>query len=270
MAVLVDEERAELEALAASGRAAWPDLEVAPEVFIEFLAERIRPGTDGEALPIADLYLACACAQGDERAMAALERTTFDAVDAAAAALRAPSGAADEVKQILRTRFFVGSGERPPAIADFGGRGDLHGWVRVSAVREILRLFKRAQRVAPLDEALLAELAPTDPETAALKARCGGELAAAFREAIEALPPRARTLLRYQIADGLGVTEIGAIYHVHRATAARWLAKLREELVEDTRRRLAARLRLSEAEAKSMIRLVQSQLDLSVVGLLAP
>lgn len=258
-----------LDRLHRAGRAAWPELDVPREAFAAHVAERFPDGA-GEGAPAADLYLACACAGGDARALSAFERAYFGDVDAAAAALRAPAGAADEVKQILRARFFVGGPARPPAILEYAGRGDLHGWVRISAARELLRLARRAQRDVPLDEAMLAELAPIDPETAALKARCGRELAAAFRAALAARSPRERTLLRYQLIDGLGVTEIGEIYRVHRATAARWLAQARDDLIVDVRRRLSAELRLSDAEARSLIRLVQSQLDLSLLPLLTP
>ena len=262
----------------ATGRAAWPHIHVDDAEFARFLARRIGTSDDLvaelEELPAADLYLACACATGDARAIAAFEAAYFPNVDTAVAAMRAPIGAADEVKQILRTRFFVGApgpnGGRPPAIADFGGRGNLHGWVRVSAARELLRLFKKERRKVELDEALLDEIAPfPDPEMAVVKAKCRTELAAAFRAALAALSPRERTLLRYQIADGLGIDAIGAIYRVHRATVARWLAAIRERLVADTQERLGATLRLDAGEVRSVIRLVRSQLDFSLVSLLA-
>lgn len=258
----------------AAGRAAWPQVHVDDAEFARFLARRIGAGDDLvaelEELPGADLYLACACAAGDPRAITAFEAAYFSNVDTAVAAMRAPIGSADEVKQILRTRFFVPANGRPPAIADFGGRGNLHGWVRVSAARELLRLFKKERRKVDLDEALLDEIAPfPDPETAAVKAKCRTELAAAFRAALAALSPRERTLLRYQIADGLGIDAIGAIYRVHRATVARWLAAIRERLVADTQERLGATLRLDAGEVRSVIRLVRSQLDFSLVSLLA-
>lgn len=262
-----------LAAQVAAGAAAWPDLALDPEHFVRFLAHRLPEGRNLEGelaeLPAADLYLACACADGDGRAIAAFEERYFRDIEATVAGMRAPSGAADDVKQILRTRFFVSTGGRPPAITEFGGRGNLHGWVRVSAVREVLRLFKRDRRKVDLDEALLDDMVGfPDPEMAAVKAKCRSELGAAFREALAALSARERTLLRYHIADGLSIDAIGSIYHVHRATAARWLAAVRERLVSDTQARLAAHLRLDRDEVESVIRLVRSQLDLSIVSLL--
>jgi RNA polymerase sigma-70 factor, ECF subfamily len=256
-----------------SGQTAWPGLALDPERFVRFLARRLPQSGDLEAelneLPAADLYLTCACADGDARAIVAFEARYFRDIDATVAGMRAPNGASDDVKQILRTRFFVSTGGRPPAITEFGGRGNLHGWVRVSAVREVLRLFKRDRRKVDLDEALLDDMVGfPDPEMAAVKAKCKTELGTAFRASLAGLSARERTLLRYHIADGLSIDAIGSIYHVHRATAARWLAAVRERLVSDTQARLAEHLRLDRDEVESVIRLVRSQLDLSIVSLL--
>jgi RNA polymerase sigma-70 factor (ECF subfamily) len=258
-----------LDALVTAARAAWPGVDVDPERFVRFVAQRVAPEVEPRDLPASDLYLACACADGDPRAIAAFERRYFPGVDAAIATMRAPADVADEVKQVLRARFFVPTPRRHATIADFGGRGDLYGWVRVSAVREVLRILARQRRSVRLDEALLDELtAGGDPEVTAVKSRCRAELTTALREALAALSARDRTLLRYQVVDGLGISAMGAIYHVHRATVARWLAQVRAAVVADTQRRLATRLQLSQDEVESVIRLVQSQLDLNIVSLL--
>jgi RNA polymerase sigma-70 factor (ECF subfamily) len=267
----LDELEGALAEFVAAGQAGWPELHLTPEALVTFLA-RVVPGPvlagSLADLPAPDLFLACACAAGDAAAMRAFERRYFRDVDVAVARLGAPDAIADEVKQILRVRFFVRTGTRPPAIAEYAGRGDLHGWVRVSAVREVLRLLGRQRRVAPVEDALLDEVGAADPEAAALKRRYRGEFASAFRAAVAELPVRARMLLKLQVVDGLGVTAIGAIYHVHRATAARWLSDTRARLLADTEGRLAMQLHLSGDEVKSLIRFIRSQLDLSIGSLL--
>jgi len=100
---------------------------------------------------------------------------------------------------------------------------------------------------------------------AELKAEYRTEFATALREAIGELSAEDRTLLRQQIVDELSIDEIGAAFGVHRATAARWLQRARGALVTHTRGRLAARLKVSVEEVDSVIRLVQSQLDASVI-----
>ena len=77
-------------------------------------------------------------------------------------------------------------------------------------------------------------------------------------------------LLRYQLIDGLTIDEIGALSRVHRATAARWLATIRDGLVERTRELLGEALGVDSVEAASIVRMVQSQLDVSVIRHLQP
>jgi RNA polymerase sigma-70 factor (ECF subfamily) len=190
-------------------------------------------------------------------------------VDAGAASVRAASSVADEVKQRLRASLLVGDGERGPALADYAARGDLRGFLRVSAVRECLRIARRAQREVGLDEDALVDLAPAmDPELERLKERYRQEFTASFIEAVKALPPRERTLLRHQAIDRLSIDQIGQIYGVHRATAARRLERARARVAELTEARLAERLSLGTEEVASVIRLVRSQLDVTLERLL--
>ena len=51
---------------------------------------------------------------------------------------------------------------------------------------------------------------------------------------------------------------------VHRATVARWLAELREHLLAATRAHLAESLQLKEDELDSLIRLLRTELSLSL------
>jgi RNA polymerase sigma-70 factor, ECF subfamily len=55
---------------------------------------------------------------------------------------------------------------------------------------------------------------------------------------------------------------------VHRATAARWLTDARERLGEIIRTELAARLQIAAEEVDSIVRLVQSRVDMSLDRLL--
>jgi RNA polymerase sigma-70 factor (ECF subfamily) len=86
---------------------------------------------------------------------------------------------------------------------------------------------------------------------------------------VEALAPRQRTLLRYAYVDGLGIDRIAPLFAVHRATAARWLAEARLELLRHTRKILAARLALPVEELQSLLRSVESQLHVSLARLFA-
>ncbi len=54
------------------------------------------------------------------------------------------------------------------------------------------------------------------------------------------------------------MVEIGAVYGVHGATAARWIAAARETLVRTIRTTFAERLQISKQELESVLRLIES------------
>jgi RNA polymerase sigma-70 factor (ECF subfamily) len=253
-----------------SARAAWPEVALPPAVWMAALSE-IAPRPTVASHPLgeilaADHYLACACAAQLPEAIAACDVILVREAGFAADGTRMHASVRDEATQIVRTQLLAPRGDKPAAIGDYAGRGALRSWLRVCVSRELVRIAKTQQRSVPLEEHLVVDSADRDdPVLEELKAKYRGELAEAFRTALGELPARERTLLRYQLIDGLVIDDIGAIFRVHRATAARWIAKIREDLVARTRELMAAALGVDTAEAASIVRLVQSQLDVSVI-----
>src|SRR5262245_46705203 len=82
---------ARLAAKLAAGRARWSGLEVAPARFVRFLAERIPldvPFDAGlDSLYAEDLYLTCACTDGNPRAIEQFDAAHATTVDVALARL---------------------------------------------------------------------------------------------------------------------------------------------------------------------------------------
>jgi RNA polymerase sigma-70 factor, ECF subfamily len=249
--------------------AAWPGIEVKAEVFLPHLAERLPEDSEAERalleVKAADLYLCCACLHGHPEAMAAFEQHFFPDIQAALAR-RAPGGQLEDVKQILYQKLFLSDGEQAAKIGKYSGRGDLRSWLCVSAVREAIDLLRKVQREQPAgDDALMDLTSPDeDQELSYLKRLYREQFKEAFQAALSALSSRERTLLRYNLLDELNIDQIGAIYNVHRATVARWIAKARETLLEETRSTLMQRLRVDQTELESIMRLIQSRFDVSI------
>ncbi len=262
--------------LVAEGRAAWPELRVDAVHVVEFVARQVtldlaEAALDG--LRPADLYLACGCAQKLPQAIAAFDRDYMREVDIALARMRIAAARVADVKQLVRQRLFVGGGTAgaptsPGKISEYGGRGDLRRWVRSVAVRTCLNDLRKGKReVLVDDDQLIAQhaIAADDPEVEYMKRTYASEFKAAFAEALGQLGAREQTLLRYHHVDGLNIDEIGAIYRVHRVTAFRWLEKAKEILVRGTLDTLRARLRLPADELDSVLRMIRSQIHLSLV-----
>lgn len=258
-----------------TGRAAWPMLDLAAETFIPYLAERTA-AADVEAiqaLHLADLYLCCGCALADPRALREFEGRLLP--EAAIALVRAgiPPEQRDEVLQQVRVRLFVPDKQGKLHILGYSGRGALISWLRVAAVRIALNLRKSQQRyvpMAPLDELVQVLPGSAEPEFQFLKTAYRLPCREALRAAVATLPDLERTLLYLQYIDRRNIDEIGVVCRISRATAARWLARARTQLLRETCRQLATRLKMTDAEAASLLRDVQSQLLSSLHNVLGP
>jgi RNA polymerase sigma-70 factor, ECF subfamily len=262
--------------LVAEGRAAWPDLAVVAKDVVAFVGRQVTPELAEAALDglrPADIYLACACSKGVAGAVTAFDREYMREVDIALARMRMTAARVADIKQLVRQRLFVGGGTAgvPTSvgkIAEYSGRGDLRRWVRSVAVRTCLNELRKGKREVLLDDDhLIAQhaMGGDDPEVDYMKRTYSNEFKAAFAEALSSLGPREQTLLRYHHVDGLNIDEIGAIYRIHRVTAFRWLEKAKDQLVKTTLETLRTRLKLPSAELDSVLRMIRSQIHLSLV-----
>jgi RNA polymerase sigma-70 factor (ECF subfamily) len=265
-----------LSAMIERARAACPAASVDAAAFAGFLAERLPGGADAmsalDAIKVEDLYLAFACGQGDAAAMAELERSHMPELGRALARLRLTATEIDEAVQVVRELLLLPGVSGRPAVLEYAGLGALSRWLRVVGVREALRLVRRTRReAAGADDDLLFEAAAPgdDPQVAYFKQTYRADFKAAFGDALASLSARDRNLLRYHYVDSLNIAAIGVIFRVHRATVARWLIQVRTALLGETRRLLGERLQLSSGEIESVLRLIESQLDLSLPRLLA-
>src|SRR5690606_34667577 len=129
-----------------------------------------------------------------------------------------------------------------------------------------LRRGGAAGREESLDELLLERWpdAAPGPERKHLRARYTAELKRAIREAFAALEVRQRNLLRQHVLDELTIDDLARLYRAHRATCARWLADARADLGKGTRKRLIAALGLPGHELESLLRFLDTDLELSI------
>ncbi len=244
----------------AEARAAYPGVGAALEDadFVAHVERKIAPADSSAApsvagLRVTELFLAWAAGSRDHAAIEAFERETFSEVEAVYRRFQDLGVTLDDVKQRLREKLFL---TEPPAILGYAGTGPLRGWVRAAVLHMLLNIAQRERREEPTTDAELFEVvigAEPGAEAAYVKLTCRAEFEAAFAVAMNELSARDKSLLRHAFVDGRNVDDIGAIYGVHRATAARWVAAARSELVDRTRTDLIRRLDISEAEARSII-----------------
>ena len=255
-----------------AARAAWPDVALPDEPFVQHLGDRVRPDEDPSAaltaLKTTDLYLACAAARGDAAAIAAFEQTLLARVGQFIARVETSPHFVAEVTQALRIKLFVGT-DGHGRLSQYSGRGALDSWVCAAALRTAYDLRRAENRHAHDHDGDLDVLAASeDAELELLRARYRDDFRAALRDGISALDTRARTLLRLYFLERLTMEQIGTIYRVHETTALRWVAQARETVIERVRATIKQKLQLSASECEELMGLLSSRLDVTVRRLL--
>lgn len=251
----------------AAARTRWPDM---PEPGAEFTAHLLacaRKQPDLAAalsrLRLDDLMLAWWASGGEAKAIAAFEETHASDLERLLRRFHRLDG--DELTQRLRIKLFTSD---KPKILEYSGFGFLENWYRVIAARTFLDVARSQsrERTDELPDAALAELVAggDDPGSAAEKAELLAAIKKALAAAIAELAPRDRTFLRHQLVDELSVEQIAATYKLHRVTVSRALGAARKQLQEATRARLVTMLGIDPARLASAIRILDSQLDLSL------
>jgi RNA polymerase sigma-70 factor, ECF subfamily len=251
----------------AAARAAWPHIALEAPDFVAHL-RGLGLSATSIGRRVADLYLALGCARGDQAALAAFNTAILPGARRQLARMGISRSLEEELLQVLRVRLLVGE---PPRIATYRGDGSLDAWVRVTAAHLALNeLEARAVRdrhtLAAQAEAFVSA---SDPEVAVARARLRQPLAAALETALGALTPREKTLLRLHILDNLTIDEIGVMYRVHRATAARWLVAIRASVLRAVRSHLGLAARPTSSEFRSIVALLRDELHVSVERALA-
>lgn len=256
----------------ARAQAANPSFEISAEAFRAFIEERLAtdrpPAAAVVELRVEALYLTCACAAGHQAAIVAFERAYGANIDVAVKRAGGSVTVTDEVRQIIRERFFARTKERRPRIADYGGRGDLGRWVRAAATRIAIDLHRTTGREVSSDDILVERALPADdPEIALIKGRYAGELNVAVRDAFGELSPEARNDLRLYYVDGLTLDEIARLERISPATVSRRLSRARDLVLDRTRALLCERLRLDLREVASILGVMGSRLDIGASAL---
>lgn len=288
----MDETRSPLDALqrhrpelliSADDRARWVEaLEIAAsahsgfslseEVLADAIARRLpanQPLAEGLAgLDLADIALAAALETGVPAAMAAFDELAGAAFDQAIRAVRGSRAVEDELRSRVMVRVLGprGEGAPAPAIRGYGGRSSLRSWLRVIAIREAIKLVTTARRdPATSDDALYTALAPdVGPEIQYMKALYREQVREAFTAALAGLTDKQRVLFRQAILDELTLDQLAPLHGVGRSTVGRWLVAARADLARKVRAELAARLDIPARDVDSILRLVKSQLDITL------
>ena len=250
-----------------AAREAWPNFDIPDDELAREIARRLGSSATRETLEgchAADVYLAIGCCRGDEDAIRAFEATVLrDAVKFSQRRTGATDEQAAEVTAILRTQLLVDEPSRVAACRGFSGRSSLKRYVTIIATRELVRIVKQDRKEQPLEHDVLTSLG-SSPELSLLRSRYRDAVDACFRQVLEELSDKSRALLRFKLVRKWKISQIAAVYGVSLATAHRWFTEARDELGDRVREKIAKRLQIPMADVDSIVRLVQSCIEISI------
>lgn len=258
----------------------WPALAIEPKDFVRYMANVLNqhPPKNGledwfAHLQVADLYLVYGCSFGLEDALSSFESSFSTTIKKVVRRFQKDMATGEDLYQIVNEKLFVGGRSSGPKLLSYAGQGYLENWLRVTSTRmclDVVRGGAQQKREVYAPEDSLQDLpdAGLDLELDFLKREYRGHFKTAFTEALTTLSSGERNLLRQHLVARLSLEQIAALYHIHRATAARRLAKARQSLLQSTREILMRELSISENEFDSIMGLIQSRLDVSVQRLL--
>ena len=232
--------RQRIEALyRSSGAARWS---VALDDFARVAGQGIASGASAEpgaipqlldSLRAADLGLALACAQGNERAWETFCSEYRPALyEAAYAFAHDEAQARDLADSLLAELYGLDSSEagRKSRLAYYHGRSSLKTWLRAVLYQKFVDEYRRQSRLAPLPE----EIPEPTGTASSLSEEDERHYAECLSEAVEAalgeLAVREKLLLSYYYVQGMTLKQIGKLTGEHEATISRRLETLRGKL----------------------------------------
>jgi RNA polymerase sigma-70 factor len=183
------------------------------------------PPASAARLSLDDLYLASACAAGEEAAWAELAERHFGFIRTFARRILADDRALDVADQVIADMWQRGK------IARFDGRSSLRTWLGVVVTRAALNALKAARVTLPIESVasepgrpqLVSQPRPDVEERSRL-------LSALIPRALAELADGDKLVLLLHYEQGLTLEQIGVVCGGSKATVSRRLARIRAEV----------------------------------------
>jgi RNA polymerase sigma-70 factor len=262
---------AQLEAIYARCAKAYPEFGLSPADFREAVSGAVKKYlmgfADGRGMLSADeisrfiaelqdldLYLALACARGNENAWWQFDRQYRAFVERLARHLLGNRGDADEVVDSVYAELFgtrIVGGVRQSKFRTYTGRGTLRGWLRAVVSHAVVDFYRQRQTEIPLEKLESGEETavrhPWRAETQrsedsmltnVVRERYRSVTMAALDQALATLDAHERLLLLYYHVEGLKLREIARIVEAPRSPIRRWFQRRSNRRAEGRSRRV--------------------------------
>lgn len=224
-----------------------------------------------ERLHWGDLWVVFGAISGDPIAWGILETQYYSGAIRVLGRLKLSPSELDDVTQHTRVRLFSPGPRGVAKLEQYEARGALSSWLKMVVTRGAIDfLSKKAVEIPAFGNDFWDALpAPQDDsEMALLRRHYGAQLKGIVEAVVGEMEEGEKAVLRYHLVEGLTIDDIAAILGIHRATVARRINKARDAMARNTRERMREHLRVSASQLVSVMRLIDTQIELSLHRLL--
>ena len=215
-----------------NGPASAPTKVVSPEELRQFIGD----------LQASDLYLAVACAAGNEHAWWEFDAGYRRFIERVAQHLAGSQSEAEEALDLVYTELYgtrVVEGVRQSKFATYSGRGSLRGWLRAIVWHAVVDLHRARRDEVTIDDWTegggetvdrpgwrgLAHSGETVAIEGVAQGRYGAATFAALEAAFASLDDHEKLLLLYYHVEGLKLREIARLVEEPQSPLRRWFQR---------------------------------------------
>jgi RNA polymerase sigma-70 factor (ECF subfamily) len=242
---------------------------MSPDLLAGSIPSRQQQATFFHGLKLADLVLAQACVQSNERAWEHFLALYRQPLERAAIAITGSVSLGRDLADQLYGELYgmtTRDHESRCPLESYRGRGSLIGWLRTTLAQRHVDHHRRTHREQPIEEmneleapALDSELAKSDSELRLLVKAIAAALAEKQSEE--------RFLLAAYYLDGRTLYQIAQVFHVHEATISRKLRRVVDDLRKQVLKGLQT-LGMSRRAAEEALGADPRDLDINLKKLL--
>ena len=209
------------------------------------LAAGIIAGREEQAaffrgVKVADLVLASACAEGNERAWEHFMAAYGGQLTRAAIAISGSATVGRDLADAFYAELYglrTQDGKRKCPLESYRGRGSLMGWLRTTLSQKFVDHYRRTFREETLDDER-HDLPVAAGSSLSPESQTGEMLRDAIQEVLSSAPAEERFVLAAYYLDERTLAEIGKVLHVHEATISRKLKRATEGVRKELLKKL--------------------------------
>jgi RNA polymerase sigma-70 factor, ECF subfamily len=182
-----------------------------------------------QEVKVADLVLASACAEGNERAWEHFMAAYGAQLTRAAIAISGSETVGRDLADAFYAELYglrAQDGKRKCPLESYRGRGSLMGWLRTTLSQRFVDHYRRTYREEALDDE--RHDLPVAASSSYPASENGEMLREAIQDVLGSQPAEERFVLAAYYLDERTLAEIGKVLHVHEATISRKLKRATE------------------------------------------